>query len=160
MDLGKIYSSYITKSAWPMAEYKENSKVLVRVPLSLRLSQLFISLCSGLRVACVVGPFWPSNSYIPCLRLGWSLGLGRRRWAARMRPADIGTHRMENGPKGTCRMEKGPSGRLYDELQASWMSNCRSYRYTSDGEGSHRYTSDGKRTEQRLLWWIASVMDE
>jgi hypothetical protein len=41
---------------------------------------------------------------------------------------------MEKGPIGTCRMEKGSSGDFYDELQASQMSNCRSHRYTSDGE--------------------------
>ena len=35
---------------------------------------------------------------------------------------------------GTRQMEKGPSGDFYDELQASRMSNCRSHRYTSDGE--------------------------
>ena len=39
---------------------------------------------------------------------------------------------MEKGPIGTRRMEKGTSGNFYDELQASWMSNCRSHRYTSD----------------------------
>ena len=61
----------------------------------------------------------------------------------------IGSHRgptgqMEKGPIGTCRMEKGlsgdfydekgPSGHFYDELPMSWMSNCRSHMYTSDGE--------------------------
>jgi hypothetical protein len=60
------------------------------------------------------------------------------------------TGRMEKGPIGTRQMEKGPSGDFYDELQASQMSNSRSHRYTSDGEGSHRYTSDGERIEQRL----------
>ena len=49
--------------------------------------------------------------------------------------------RMLKGPIGTHWMEKGPSEDFYDELQASQMSNCRSYRYTSDGEGSHRYMS-------------------
>ena len=49
--------------------------------------------------------------------------------------------RMEKGPIGTCQMEKGPSGDFYDELQASWRSNYR----------SHRYTSDGERTEQDTL---------
>ena len=43
---------------------------------------------------------------------------------------------MEKGPTGTCRMEKGSSGDFYDELQASQMSNCRSHRYTSDGENT------------------------
>jgi hypothetical protein len=64
--------------------------------------------------------------------------------------------RMEKDPTGTRRMEKGSSGDFYDELKASHMSNCRSHRYTSDGEGSHRmekqmsnyrthrYTSDGE----------------
>ena len=41
---------------------------------------------------------------------------------------------MEKGPIGTRRMEKGSSGDFYDELHASWMSNCRSHRYTLDGE--------------------------
>ena len=62
---------------------------------------------------------------------------------------------MEKGPTGsvptgTRRMEKGSSGYFYDELQASWMSNCRSHRYTLDGEGivwrsmtkRHRYRSN------------------
>jgi len=44
--------------------------------------------------------------------------------------------RMEKGPIGTCRMEKGSSRDFYDELQASRMSNYRSYRYTSDGEST------------------------
>jgi len=46
------------------------------------------------------------------------------------------TGRMEKGPTGTLHMEKGSSGDFYDELQASRMSNCRSYRYTSDEEGT------------------------
>ena len=46
------------------------------------------------------------------------------------------TCRMEKGPTGTRHMEKGSSGDFYDELQASWMSNYRSHRYTSDGEGT------------------------
>ena len=41
---------------------------------------------------------------------------------------------MEKGPTGTRRMKKGSSGDFYDELQASRMSNCRSHKYTSDGE--------------------------
>jgi hypothetical protein len=61
------------------------------------------------------------------------------------------TGRMLKGPVGTHRMEKGPSRNFYDELQASWMSNYRSHRYMSDGEGSHRYTSQGDMIEQRLL---------
>jgi hypothetical protein len=44
---------------------------------------------------------------------------------------------MEKGPIGARRMEKGSSVDFYDELQASWMSNYRSQRYTSDGE-KHR----------------------
>jgi hypothetical protein len=52
------------------------------------------------------------------------------------------TGRMEKGPTGTHRMEKGSSGDFYDELKASRMSNYRSHRYTSDGEGSHRYRKD------------------
>ena len=44
------------------------------------------------------------------------------------------TGRMQKGSTGTRRMEKGPSEDFYDELQASWMSNCRSHRYTSGGE--------------------------
>ena len=52
---------------------------------------------------------------------------------------------MQKGPTGTRRMEKGSSGDFYDELQASRMSNCRSHRHTSDGEGSHRYTSHVER---------------
>ena len=43
---------------------------------------------------------------------------------------------MLKGPAGTRRTEKGPSGDFYDELQASRMSNCRSHRYTSDGENT------------------------
>ena len=43
---------------------------------------------------------------------------------------------MEEGPIGTCRMEKGSSGDFSNELQASRMSNCRSHRYTLDGEGT------------------------
>ena len=39
---------------------------------------------------------------------------------------------MQKGPTGTRRMEKGSSEDFYDELQASWMSNCRFHRYTSD----------------------------
>ena len=54
------------------------------------------------------------------------------------------TGRMIKGLVGTRRMEKRPSGDFYDELQASRMSNYRSHRYTSDGEGSHRYTSHEK----------------
>ena len=46
------------------------------------------------------------------------------------------TDRMLKGPTSTRRMEKGPSGGFYDKLQASQMSNCRSHRYTSDGEGT------------------------
>jgi hypothetical protein len=57
---------------------------------------------------------------------------------------------MEKGPTGTRQMEKGLREDFYDELQASWMSNYRSHKYTSDGEGSHKYTSDGERTERRL----------
>ena len=75
-----------------------------------------------------------------------------------MEKGPIGTRRMENGPSedfydelqaswrvivgptGTRRMEKVPSKDFYDELHASQMSNCRSHRYTSDGEGSHWYT--------------------
>jgi hypothetical protein len=57
---------------------------------------------------------------------------------------------IEKGPVVTRRMKKGPSEDFYDELQASWMSNCRSHRYKSDGEESHRYTLDGERTERRL----------
>ena len=60
------------------------------------------------------------------------------------------TGRMLKGPAGTRRMKKGPSRDFYDELQASRMSNCRSHRYTADGEGSHRYKSNGERTEQRF----------
>jgi hypothetical protein len=70
------------------------------------------------------------------------------------------TGRMLKDPTSTCRMEKGLSGDFYDELQASRMSNYRSHRYTSDGEGSHRYMSHGNMIEQRLLWWIASITDE
>ena len=43
---------------------------------------------------------------------------------------------MKKGPIGTHRMEKGSSRDFYDELQASRMSNCRSHRYTSDGENT------------------------
>ena len=66
-------------------------------------------------------------------------------------PIGLGpTGRMEKGPIGTRRMEKGMSGDFYDELQASQMSNCRSHRYMSDGEGivwrsmmkRHRYRSN------------------
>jgi hypothetical protein len=39
------------------------------------------------------------------------------------------TGRIEKGPTGTCCMEKGSSGDFYDELQASWMSNCRSHKF-------------------------------
>ena len=54
---------------------------------------------------------------------------------------------MEKGPIGTCRMKKGSSIDFYDKLQASWMSNYRTHRYTLDGEGTvwrsmmkcHRY---------------------
>ena len=41
---------------------------------------------------------------------------------------------MEKGTIGTRCIEKGSSGDFYDELQVSRMSNCRSHRYTSDGE--------------------------
>ena len=58
---------------------------------------------------------------------------------------------MLKDPIDTCRMDKGPSKYFYDELQASRMSNYRSHRYWSDGEGSHRYTSHGERIERRLL---------
>jgi hypothetical protein len=61
------------------------------------------------------------------------------------------TGQMLKGPVGTRRMEKGPSGDFYDELQVSRISNCRSHRYTSDGEGSHRYTSHEDMIERRLL---------
>jgi hypothetical protein len=70
------------------------------------------------------------------------------------------TGQMLKGPVGPRRMEKGPSGDFYDELQASWMSNYRSHKYMSDRQGSHRYTSYGDMMERRLLWRIASVMDE
>jgi hypothetical protein len=60
------------------------------------------------------------------------------------------TGRMDKGPTGTRQMEKGTCRDFYDELQASQMSNYRSHRYTSDGEGSHRYTWDGEMTERRL----------
>jgi hypothetical protein len=46
------------------------------------------------------------------------------------------TGQMEKGPTGTRRMEKGSSEDFYNELQASQMSNCRSHRYTSDGEST------------------------
>ena len=46
------------------------------------------------------------------------------------------TGRMEKGPTGTRQLEKGSSGDFYDELQVSRMSNCRSHRYTSDGEST------------------------
>ena len=46
------------------------------------------------------------------------------------------TVRMEKGPIGTRRMKKGLSGDFYDELQASLMSNCRSHKYTLDGEST------------------------
>jgi hypothetical protein len=59
--------------------------------------------------------------------------------------------RMLKGIACTRQMEKGPSKYFYDELQASRMSNYRSHRYTSDGEGSHRYTLHGERIELRLL---------
>ena len=90
---------------------------------------------------------WAKTSMTNCKHHGW-VAIG-----------PIGTRRMEKSPTSTRRMEKGSSGDFYDELQASRMSNYRSHRYTSDGEGSHRYTLDGERTEQRLLWWIASVMN-
>ena len=51
------------------------------------------------------------------------------------------TGQMLKGPADTRRMEKGLSEDFYDKLQASRMSNCR----------SHRYTSDGERIEHRLL---------
>ena len=52
-------------------------------------------------------------------------------------PARLGpTGQMQKGPACTRQMEKGPSGDFYDELQASRMSNCRSHRYTSDGEST------------------------
>ena len=44
--------------------------------------------------------------------------------------------RMERGPTGTRRMDKGSSGDFYDELQVARMINCRSHRYTSDGEST------------------------
>ena len=63
--------------------------------------------------------------------------------------------RKPSGPMGQMEMEKGttgtrdtlaigshstdaegPSEDFYDELQASRMSNCRSHRYTSDGEST------------------------
>ena len=61
---------------------------------------------------------------------------------SQMEKSPVGTRRklsdptgqMEKGPTGICWMEKGPSEDFYDELQASRMSNCRSHRYTSDGE--------------------------
>jgi hypothetical protein len=45
------------------------------------------------------------------------------------------TGQMLKGPIGTRRMEKGPRRDFYDELQALRMSNCRSHKYTLDGEG-------------------------
>ena len=47
-----------------------------------------------------------------------------------------GTRRMEMSPIGTRLMEKGSSRDFYNDLQASWMSNYRSHRYTSDGEST------------------------
>ena len=46
------------------------------------------------------------------------------------------TGQMLKGPVGTCQTDKGPSEDFYDELQASRMSNCRSHRYTWDGEST------------------------
>ena len=45
------------------------------------------------------------------------------------------TSRMLKGPVGTRRTEKGPSRDFYDELQASRMSKCGSYSYTSEEKG-------------------------
>ena len=59
--------------------------------------------------------------------------------------------RMLKGPAGTRRTEKGSSEDFYDELQASRMSNYRSYRYMTDGDGSHRYTLDGESTMWRSM---------
>ena len=42
---------------------------------------------------------------------------------------------MEKGPIGTRHMEKGSSRDFYDELQASRMSKCGSYSYTSEEKG-------------------------
>jgi hypothetical protein len=41
-----------------------------------------------------------------------------------------GTRRIDKDPTGTRCMEIWSRGDFYDELQASWMSNCRSHRYT------------------------------
>jgi hypothetical protein len=46
------------------------------------------------------------------------------------------TGQMEKDPTVTRCMEKGSRGDFYDELQASQMSNCKSHRYTSDGEST------------------------
>ena len=56
------------------------------------------------------------------------------------------TGQMEKGPTGTRLMEKGSSGDFYDELQASWISNCMSHRYTSD-----EYTMQRSMTKRYLL---------
>ena len=89
------------------------------------------------------------------------------------------TGRMLKGPTGTHRMEKGSSEDFYDELHASRMCNCRSYRYSQMEKGpidthcmekglsedfydelqesrmsnyrSHRYTSDGESTMWRSM---------
>jgi hypothetical protein len=44
------------------------------------------------------------------------------------------TGRMEKGSMGTRHIDNRLSGDFYDELQASWMSNYKSHKYTSDGE--------------------------
>jgi hypothetical protein len=62
------------------------------------------------------------------------------------------TGQMLKGPAGTHWTEKGPSREFYDELQASQMNNCRSHKYTSDGEGSHRYTSVEKGPTGAVAW--------
>jgi len=65
-----------------------------------------------------------------------------------------GTRRVEKGPTGTCCMEKGSSGDFYDELQASWMSNCRSHRYTSDGESTMCWSMMKPFVRDRILFII------
>jgi hypothetical protein len=75
----------------------------------------------------------------------------------------ISTRRMEKGPTGIRHMEKGSSKDFYDELQASWMSNYRSHRYTSDGESTvWRSMTNPFIIDQMLFvtdvqlvqWWI------
>jgi hypothetical protein len=107
--------------------------------------------------------------------VGWS---HRYMWHASLRVPQVGGrwrtvwHVRMKGPTGQIYWRVPQVHRdFYGEMQASHMSNCRSHRYTSDGEGSqgieriecrrvpHRMLK-GPTGTWRLLWRNASVTDE